>query len=125
MKSILENVIIESEHIGNAVWGADKWRTDKWEVSLYRGEAKIMIEFHLGVGNNGRQPDLKEVIYALLSDGYAGSLSFEDFCSDFGYDTDSRKAFATWEACKESGEKLGKLFSGVEIEHLELEFTDY
>ena len=131
MKNILENIEIESEYIGNAVWRPfSSHRFDKWEVFLHRRKSDsvhvfFLGDFHLGEGNNGREPELREVIFALLSDGQAGSLSFEDFCFDFGYDTDSRRAFAVWEACKESGEKLRKIFSSVEIEHLELEFTDY
>ena len=125
MKSILENVIIESEYIGNAVWGVDKWRSDKWEVSLYRDDAEIMIEFHLGEGNDGRGPEPADVIYALLSDSYAGSLSFEEFCAEYGYETDSRRAYATWEDCGRNARKLRVLFSEEEIRQLEVEFADY
>ena len=126
MKSILKEIEIESEYIGNAAWRPfSSHRSDKWEVSLYRGENKIFVEFHLGEGCEGREPELKEVIYALLNDSYAGSIRFEDFCSEFGYDTDSRRAFATWEACKVTREKLGKLFSPDEIAEFEVEFQDY
>lgn len=126
MKTLLDNIEIESDFIGNAAWRPfSSHRSDKWEVWLYRGEAKIMIEFHLGEGNDGRAPELKEVIFALLSDSYAGGLSFEDFCSDFSYNTDSRRAYATWEDCVTSGDKLRVLFTPEEIEQLEVEFAEY
>ena len=125
MKNILDSIEISSEYIGNGKWGADKWRSDKWEVCLYRGAYKITVEFFLGEGNNGRAPELKEVVFALLNDAQAGELSFEDFCSDFGYDTDSRRAYATWEACKENREKLLAIFSPDEIAELEVDFENY
>lgn len=126
MKSILDSIEIESEYIGNAAWRPfSSHRSDKWEVFLYRGNNKISVDFYLGEGNDGREPKLKEVIYALLSDSQAGSMSFENFCSEFGHDTDFRRAYATWEACGVSAEKLGKLFSPDEIEQLEEEFINY
>lgn len=126
MKSILKEIQIESEYIGNAVWRPfGSYRSDKWEVTLYRGESKITVEFHLGEGREGREPELKEVILALLNDSQAGELSFEDFCSHCGYDTDSRRAYATWEVCGRTREKLGVLFSPDEIDLLEVEFTEY
>lgn len=126
MKNILDSIELESEYIGNAAWRPfSSHRSDKWEASLYRGEAKISVDFYLGEGHEGREPEIKEVIYALLNDSYAGSLSFHGFCREFGYNTDSMRAFATWEGCKVSAEKLGKLFSPDEIEQLEVEFADY
>jgi hypothetical protein len=41
-----------------------------------------------------------DVIQSLLMD--ATGESFEEWCGNLGYDTDSRKALATWEACRES-----------------------
>ncbi len=46
------------------------------------------------------------VIYSLLSDTQAGQESFSDFCGNFGYDEDSRKAESTWNACRENGRKF-------------------
>jgi hypothetical protein len=68
---------------------------------------------------------VNDVIFSLLTDWQGGRETFEDFCSSFGYDEDSRKAYKIWEACKKSGEKLQKLFSADEIEELEEAFRDY
>lgn len=45
--------------------------------------------------------------------------TFEDFCSDFGYDTDSKKAEKTYLAVKEEYENVAKLFTDSEIEKLQ------
>lgn len=46
-----------------------------------------------------KNPELADLLNSLQSDCAGGDQSFEEFCGDFGYDTDSRKAYATWEAC--------------------------
>ncbi len=55
------------------------------------------------------KPDIKGLIYSLWTDKSAENMSFKDWCADFGYDTDSRKALETYEACQQSGETLKKL----------------
>ncbi len=45
--------------------------------------------------------------------------SFENFCSEFGYDTDSRKAEKTYNAVKEEYMNVCSLFNDTEIEALQ------
>ena len=49
---------------------------------------------------------LKDAFRCLIDDGNAGDMSFEDFCSEFGYDTDSRKAEKIHKECGEILDKL-------------------
>lgn len=56
-------------------------------------------------------PSAGAVLYSLLMDSSAVDQSFIDWCSDFDYETDSRKALATYEACCETGLKIRKLFT--------------
>ena len=44
--------------------------------------------------------------------------SFEDFCADYGYDTDSRRAEDTWRAVREEWEKVRRFFRSEEMEKL-------
>ncbi len=50
-------------------------------------------------------------------DGYAPE-SFEEFCSDYGYDTDSRSAERTYNAVRQQAEDLQRLYSDTELEAL-------
>ena len=43
---------------------------------------------------------------------------FEDFCSEYGYDTDSRKAYKTYKAVKKEWENVAILFNDSELELL-------
>ena len=65
-----------------------------------------------------KAPHIESVLYSLVMDGEAVSMSFIDWCSDFGYSEDSRKALATYEACCECGRKLRNLFTPVQREKL-------
>ena len=63
-------------------------------------------------------------MYCLIVDSEACSETFESWCSNFGYDTDSRKAMDTYLACQKNGEKLRK--AGVtDIEAAREAFRDY
>ena len=58
------------------------------------------------------QPDFKSeydvlnAFYCFVSDAVAGIDTFENFCSDFGYDTDSIKALKTYRACERALKKF-------------------
>lgn len=45
--------------------------------------------------------------------------TFEDFCSEFGYDTDSRTAEKTYKAVVDEWQNVQRLFSDSEIEQLQ------
>lgn len=45
--------------------------------------------------------------------------TFENFCADFGYDTDSRKAERTYKACRKEWKQVAKLFTADQLELLQ------
>lgn len=59
-------------------------------------------------------PTAAAVLYCLLSDMEVIDQSFTDWASDFGYDTDSRKALATYKACCATGLALRKVFTAAQ-----------
>ncbi len=61
-------------------------------------------------------PALKDVVYSLVSDSDAVNYSFDDWCDNFGYSTDSRKALKTWHACTDNYRKLKAL--GLNVDRL-------
>jgi hypothetical protein len=71
-------------------------------------------------------PDTCDVIYSLLSDGDAiDHPSFESWASDFGFDTDSRKAEATYRECLDIGLKLRNYLGEDLLRELREIFQDY
>lgn len=55
-------------------------------------------------------PHAADVLHCLALDASAGTMTFTEWCADFGYDTDSRKALATYEQCQETADKMRRVF---------------
>lgn len=79
--------------------------SSSWKVKLrYRGR-RLTVPFYTGP-LAGEPRDAESVLECLLSDAQAGEQDFEDFCSDFGYDSDSRRAEKIWRACRKIAPRL-------------------
>lgn len=57
-----------------------------------------------------KAPHPADVLHSVILDSDAVGKSFESWCSDFGYDSDSRKAFDTYMACQKNSDKLARVF---------------
>lgn len=87
-------------------------KMDDWMLSAYHYTVKLTYKgrslttpFFTGKAWN-REPNAADVLSSLVSDTSAGEMTFEEYCSDFGLDRDSRKAFATWKACVQVAGKM-------------------
>ena len=62
-------------------------------------------------------PEVEDVVYSLVLDADACSQTFDEWCNNYGYNNDSRKALAMYLKCQELGTKirrlLGKHFEAV------------
>lgn len=79
-----------------------------YEYEVEHGKEARELET-IGVLNGGALilPDPIDVIWSLAQDaGVLNAGSFEEWASDLGYDTDSRKAEATYRACLDIALKL-------------------
>lgn len=56
--------------------------------------------------------DVLNAFRCFVDDAISGDMTFREFCGEFGYDEDSRRAEKTWKACKKSGEKLRRIYDG-------------
>lgn len=79
-----------------------------FKVTLYNNLGKqLTTPFSQGYGISGK-PEAADVLDSLASD--AASIeqdeSFEDWASNLGYDTDSRKALRIYRACEREAKKL-------------------
>lgn len=72
----------------------------------------MTVPFSMGYGHHGKEPEAADVLSCLASDAANVNMSsFEDWRSDLGYDTDSRKAERTYKTCEKQADKL-KRFLG-------------
>ena len=63
-----------------------------------------------------KKPSGIDILAALSNDEQAANESFNDFCENYGYDSDSIKALGIYQACCESAKKLRGL--GLDLNQL-------
>jgi hypothetical protein len=117
-----EKVTITATYKGDKSWDADSTvqNCNNHRVTVSRRGKRVSFEFWGSIV----EPEIKTrnqlrfAVACFLFDAAAGRLSFEDFCSDYGYNEDSRKAFAKWKECKNATKKADRIFSRYEQEKL-------
>lgn len=73
------------------------------------GRAARILSHELERAAKPHAPHITSLLHAMLLDSQACDQSFASWCSDFGYNYDSRKAFDIYTACQENGDKLKKI----------------
>lgn len=83
--------------------------------------------FRVGTAVNfGTNPrSVADVLASLNSDSQVNESSFEDFCSDMGLNSDSRKAKKTYKACKQAARNLRAFLAPDDLERLKEACQDY
>lgn len=98
-------------------YGEPRGDDSEWDRSAYHfkvtikcGRRQLTVPYHMGSGTNGN-PELRDVLDCLASDasGIDNADSFEDWCDEYGYDPDSRKAESTYKACQTEATQLERL----------------
>lgn len=70
------------------------------------------------------ESDLKHALYCFISDGCSADQTFSGFCSDIGYDEDSRNAERIYKACQKSLDKFRALCPDADIYDVINELND-
>jgi hypothetical protein len=95
----------------------EQWSRDAshWRVTLKRGRKRMTTPYSMGSAHTG-EPKAADVLWCLVQDAhsYDNASSFEEWCGDYGYDTDSRKAERIYTAVKRSAAKV-KQFLGPDL----------
>jgi hypothetical protein len=93
---------------------ADGHNMNHFSCQLRMGRKRLTVRFSQGYGIQG-EPTITSVLDCLASDsaGFDNAQSFEDWASEYGYDTDSRTAERTFKTVERQADKL-KAFLGPE-----------
>jgi hypothetical protein len=80
------------------------------------GKSRMTLTFSQGYGHKGAEPKLADVLDCLASDaaGAENAQDFEEWCSEYGYDPDSRKAEKTYNTVEHQAARL-KTFLGDDL----------
>jgi hypothetical protein len=107
--------------------------SDQWNNMCISAQEKVEHECEMGtnwhVYPTSRKPILPkmaDVLSSLVTDASAiNAGSFEEWCSEMGADSDSRKAEATYTACLKIGLQMQRAFGMVGMEQLQKACQDY
>lgn len=85
------------------------WEHTAYAVKVkYKGgrlsDRRIKFPYRMGVAHT--QFDPMGALYAVASDANVGETLFDEFCSDFGVDPDSRSARRSWLQCRKLRRKV-------------------
>ena len=130
------------------------WECDQWLATFKRADKTLTEDYFTGIGHRKSSrpmpPDIARlgkrilarveweatnlkpvpppaagVLYSLLLDSRSAESNFLDWCDEFGYDSDSRKHLATYEACCEIRRRVQAFFSADERAKLGELLEDY
>jgi hypothetical protein len=89
--------------------GSD-WARDArhYKITLVTSIGEVETYYSQGSGIKV-EPTIGTVLRCLRSDAGAYNLSFEEWCDEYGYDNDSRRAERTYNACRDTAADLENL----------------
>jgi len=81
-----------------------------YKCKIRSGCNAMTLYFSMGSAHT-KAPELAEVLDCLASDaaGYENANGFEDWASEYGYDTDSRSAEKIWRAVQRESKQLKRV----------------
>lgn len=148
------NIAYGVRYVGETVRD-NGWKCDAWRVSFAAGKSRFEADYYTGLGHRKPvkgsdqmreskypkksigyhewakryikpiTPCAADVLYSLVSDSSAIDTSFDYWCADCGYDTDSISAFNTYQKCCEIAKELRSVFTHAQIETLRGLLEDY
>jgi hypothetical protein len=115
-KAIYKNFEIKASYKGDkkADGNNDNFNNHMVKVTNTGTKQSVTFEFWASIAHPelNTEYDILNAFYCFVSDAVSGSYNFKDFCSEFGYDTDSRNAEKIHRKCKKQLEKLQKIYDG-------------
>lgn len=116
--------IMDSQYYQDSIIGRTYTLTGGCRTGNYKIDDIDKFKFGFPSGGSeklklvkGKEPKLYDILTRLTK---YNPGTFENFCSEFGYDEDSRKAYKTYQAVKEEYTNMCSLFNDEELELLNL-----
>lgn len=112
-------------------WTArDGYRAHRWTVTLRNVETQqdFTIDYYMGEGHRTASgapvaPEPFAVLASIYSDNPRG-MFFDEWCAEFGYDSDSRRALDIYLACQRQTAAFRRVFPNMDWEQYP-EIIDY
>lgn len=107
---------INSKRFGSMSW--DEGKTKRWifNLSLVKGKQIYTFEFGQSIAAKSSEPTMYDVL-AIITKYNPGS--FENFCSEFGYNSDSIRDFKIYNGVVDEWREMSRMFTSEELELLQ------
>lgn len=110
LKALCANVQCEATYGAKLDWNKqEKWQQDAngYSVQLKYAKRTLTVDFWMGSAHT-KEPTAEDVIECLLADASGADQDFENWCLDYAYDTDSRRAERIYQKVQSITAKLRK-----------------
>ena len=107
---IMERLRIEVDTYGNGYHtDANGWEHHRYDIRISTERTRLddpdlgilaPVPWRQGLGID-EEPAPADVLAALVRDGAGTAAPFEEWAAEYGYDTDSLRAFRTYETCQQ------------------------
>ncbi len=119
------NLSVIITHLDNnpPSWDEDQGHNRlRYRITIKRKDRHKSLTFifwdSIANAEKGERPTAYDVLACASADSNDPG-TFEDFCGEFGYDTDSRKAEGIYKRVKKFADRLNAFFSEAELEELQ------
>jgi len=118
MKTTYKNLTISSKYLGNKAWSANDRNDRNYNnhvITVKNNDTKsrCTFEFWASIASPviESENDLLYAFECFIRDAMSAEQGFEDFCSEFGYDSDSRSVERIYKACERALNKFDRVVS--------------
>lgn len=121
--NILNNIKLTYKH--DVIKNKDNWKYNSYKCKIQYNKQFYSFNYHIGMALDTNQFTIKDIMFALLSDANFGKDTFESFCNEIGYNTDSINALSIYKQCIKTSKKLDSMFNEAELRELNILLSDY
>lgn len=129
-KAFWDSIPMTITYVGEILKG--EWQHDLWRCELKGKQGYHCFDYKTGLGLRGRgkywpalgkvvgqhpvKPSIADVMHSLLLDADCTNQSFQDWCDEYGYNSDSIKDLNIYKACCDTAVALRKYLTREQIE---------
>ena len=119
---ILDATLADPEYVDIVNRWEGEWH--QWKVRLTYKAYQIDVDFYTGIMRTD-EPTVQDVVYSLVADDMTiqSGSTFEDWCFELGYNTDSISDRATYDLCIKNSQNVRRLY-GDDFTAAQLEVED-
>jgi hypothetical protein len=102
--------VFENPNMSDMLKGSNHYQVKITRVDRFNKEVlgQMIIFFSMGPALKGK-PAINDILESLVIDTANLDYGFENWCDDYGYDTDSKRAHETYHICLKEAKELKTL----------------